>query len=335
MVTKTIYTDPYMVVVDIGAVNPTEAWLQETTYLIDQAGSTTAMIAQTDQPTMGVSLQPVPFTPVNAQVSPAAQPTTTSSAATPEPAKPNTSRTVIALVAVGVILGVVVMSVSLYLLRRRALKQRLQAQSGSPSGNFAASASSTSSNSLDNLFDDFKTSQGVGKALFEEESMPSWETFLEEVKRGYRDSDGNHIPPGEGSGPMLDASSGLEDMAELKAKYEQLLAHHQSTSATGGLVTIKAHTSKTRQAGKEPGVFVQPTSILKRPGHPAGKGARLTDAVQGILGVEEKEGMQNFVERKAAGMKKKVTFGKAEIREFGRTPLPSIAGSTLGRNNIG
>lgn len=334
MVTKTIYTDPYMVVVDIGVVNPTEAWLQETTYLIDQAGSTTAMIAQTDQPTMGVSLQPVPFTPVNALVSPVAEPTATPSASTAEPATSNNSRTVIALVAVGVILGVVVMSATLYLLRRRASKQRLQAQGSSLSADSAASDPSTSSNSLDKFFDDFKISQGVGKALFEEESLPSWETFLEEVERGYRDSDGNHVPSGEGSESMLDTSSGPENVAELKAKYEQLLAHHRSTSATGGLVTIKVPASRTRQAGKELGAGVQPTSILKRPGHPAGKGVRVTEGVQELLGVEEKEGMQDYVERKAAGIKKKVTFGKAEIREFGRTPLPSIAGSTLGRDNI-
>jgi len=52
------------------------------------------------------------------------------------------------------------------------------------------------------------------------------------------------------------------------------------------------------------------------------------DAVQGMLGIEDgKEVKVGFDESK------KVTFGKAEIREFRRTPLPSSAGSMLSRNN--
>lgn len=44
-----------MVVIDIGgAAAATAEWLEETTYLIDASGHTTAMYAQTDEPTLGV-----------------------------------------------------------------------------------------------------------------------------------------------------------------------------------------------------------------------------------------------------------------------------------------
>lgn len=62
MVTKTIYSDSQIVVVDIGSVPATASWLEQTTYLIDQSGYTTAVLAQTNQPTSGVTLAPVPYT---------------------------------------------------------------------------------------------------------------------------------------------------------------------------------------------------------------------------------------------------------------------------------
>lgn len=62
MVTSTIYTNSQIVVVDIGSVPATAPWLEQTTYLIDQSGHTTAVLAQTDAPTSGVTLNPVPYT---------------------------------------------------------------------------------------------------------------------------------------------------------------------------------------------------------------------------------------------------------------------------------
>ena len=50
-----------MVVVDIGATPLSAPWLAQTTYLIDQSGRTTAVLAQTDQPTAGVALSPVSY----------------------------------------------------------------------------------------------------------------------------------------------------------------------------------------------------------------------------------------------------------------------------------
>lgn len=62
MVTSTIYSNSQIVVIDIGSVPATVPWLEQTTYLIDQSGHTTAVLAQTDQPTGGVILSPVPYT---------------------------------------------------------------------------------------------------------------------------------------------------------------------------------------------------------------------------------------------------------------------------------
>jgi len=339
MVTKTIYTDQYQVVIDIGAVPPTEEWLQETTYLIDNSGHTTAMIAQTDQPTNGVSLQPVPFTPANAQVSLVASPTRTPRLApTASHVKSGNSDTIIALAAVGVILGVVTLAATLYLLRRRALRQRLRAQGGPLfSEDFATSGSSTSSNSIEKFFDKFKTSPGVKTALpTEEEAMPSWEAFLEEVERKNGNFDRNKTSSSEGIGSRINSTGRRENVAELKEIYKRLLDRHRGIRANvgagantwGALPATKVPASTQRETEGKFGAVAQPISILKRPGGSARKGLRLMDAVQGMLGIEDgKEVKVGFDESK------KVTFGKAEIREFGRTPLPSSAGSMLSRNN--
>jgi len=317
MVTKTIYTDLYQVVVDIGAVPPTEEWLQETTYLIDKSGHTTAILAQTDQPTAGVSLQPIPFTPARAQVSLAASPTTTPSPApTASHLKSGNSNTIIALAAAGVVLGVVIMAVTLYFLRRRALRQRHRAR-GSPqlSEDSAASGSSTSSNGIEKFFDQFKTSRRLNLALPTKEAMPTRGAFQE----------ASRIASGEGF---------ETDTAEIKERYDQLPDVHRNIRASAGfgantwgaLPATKIPVSTTRMTGEETGAVAQPTSILKRP---ARKGPRLIDAVQGMPGIEDgKESKIDLTEPK-----KKVTFGNAEIREFGKTPLPSSAGSILSRDN--
>ena len=51
-----------MVVVTIESIPESAPWLGQTTYLIDPMGHTTAILAQTDQPTAGVTLAPVPYT---------------------------------------------------------------------------------------------------------------------------------------------------------------------------------------------------------------------------------------------------------------------------------
>lgn len=329
MVTKTVYTDLYQVVIDIGAVPPTEEWLQETTYLIDRLGHTTAILAQTDQPTQGVSLQPLPFTPAGAQVSLGAPPTTTPGLApTASHLNSGNSDTVIGLAAVGVVFGVVIMAATLYLLRRRALRQRRRAHGSLLfSEDSAGSGSSTSSNRVEKFFDEFKTSRGEKPALTTEEVMPSGDG-IPEVEREHENLDATSISSGEGFG---------SDSAKFKQGHDQLPDRHRSISAHVGfaantweaLPAIKVSLSTTRQTGEKMGAVAQPTSILKRP---ARKGLRLMDAVQGMLGIEDGSRMA-APEPKTGAVKKTVTFGNAEIREFGRTPLPSSAGSILSRDN--
>ena len=68
MVTKATRPGTFVVVVDIGTVPSSQEWLRKATYLFDTSGRIDAVIAQTDQPNTGVTLQPVPFMPANAQI---------------------------------------------------------------------------------------------------------------------------------------------------------------------------------------------------------------------------------------------------------------------------
>lgn len=148
MPTRTIYTDSFMVVIDIGEPPTLSPWLEETTYLIDSSGHTTAMVAQTDQPTAGVALQPVPFTPVNQQaliktsgtkrttglptvtsppqITPAATlgaaPTSTNAHSNHSP-----STAVLAGVGAAAVVGLIITAVVIWLVRRRKQRNRLYA----------------------------------------------------------------------------------------------------------------------------------------------------------------------------------------------------------------
>lgn len=132
-----------MVVIDIGAPPTLSPWLEETTYLIDNLGHTTAMVAQTDQPTAGVALQPVPFTAANEQAllktsatqQTAGLPTATTIphitpaptlAPTSSPARHSPSAIVFAGAGVGAAVGLVIMAVVIYLLRRRSKRNHLR-----------------------------------------------------------------------------------------------------------------------------------------------------------------------------------------------------------------
>ena len=61
-VVSTIYSDSRTVVVDTGSTPISAPWLARTTYLLNRWGRTTAVLAQTDQPTASVTLEPVPYT---------------------------------------------------------------------------------------------------------------------------------------------------------------------------------------------------------------------------------------------------------------------------------
>ena len=57
-----VYSDPQVVVVSLESVPDSAPWLGQTIYLIGPMGHTTAFLAQTDQPTVGVTFVPVPST---------------------------------------------------------------------------------------------------------------------------------------------------------------------------------------------------------------------------------------------------------------------------------
>ena len=57
-----LYSDSQMVVVNLESIPDSAPWLGQTIYLIGPMGHTTAFLAQTDQPTIGVTLAPVPYT---------------------------------------------------------------------------------------------------------------------------------------------------------------------------------------------------------------------------------------------------------------------------------
>ena len=61
-VVSTIYSGSRTVVVDTGSTPISAPWLARTTYFLNRWGRTTAVLAQTDQPTASVTLNPVPYT---------------------------------------------------------------------------------------------------------------------------------------------------------------------------------------------------------------------------------------------------------------------------------
>ena len=133
MSTTTIYSDAYVVIVDHPRGIQTAPWLDEVTYLIDANGQTTAVLEQTEKPTSGVSLEPIPFTPVQAAViksattsSPSAggstlDPSTVSSSPGPASLSPTLR---IALAILGAVLILILAGVTWYLLRRRNINAR-------------------------------------------------------------------------------------------------------------------------------------------------------------------------------------------------------------------
>lgn len=174
--------------------------------------------------------------------------------------------------------------------------------------------------------------------------LPTWEDFLEEAKREYGQFDESENSSSEGFHPSSESTGGRQSTAGLRERYVRLIAHRSNTRPNAGpgpdtwdrLPAIEEPASTTRQT-KKVGYFdrgilravAQPTSILKHSGASARKEMSLMDAVQRKLGVEDGKPKWEDVETKPAAFnnKKTVRFGIAEIREFGRTPLPSNAGS--------
>ena len=361
MVTQTIYTDAYMVVIDIGAVAPTAEWLEETTYLIDSAGHTTAMIAQTDQPTAGVTLQPVPYTPAQALLpnnvpSSTTPPAGTASATSPTAINPTATSTTsthkrdsgmtYTLVGVGAMLGVLVAAVTVWLLRRRSKRKRF-----SVSGqNIGSTDSSSSLNSLEKLVEGTRRTWGGFSQETNREEMPSWEDFLKEVENIYERFDNTTIlSSSKGSDSRSDGSR--PTVSELQEKYDELwrTKHSPPTkresnssnavigSSTSNLPALPKQTLREKSELTErkmtPTQAIGPVSILRWPARKS-----LIGAVHSIISntnadAAEADERPNPSQKQGRKVKKGVRFGNNEIREFGATPLPSRTNSMISRES--
>ena len=352
MVTQTIYTDAFMVVIDIGAVPPTAEWLEETTYLIDSAGHTTAMIAQTDQPTAGVTLQPVPYTPAQALLtnnvpSPTTPPARAASATGPIAINPTATSTAsthkrdssmtYALVGVGAMLGVLVAAVTVYLLRRRNKRKRFSVFGQ----NTGSTDSSSSLNSLEKLVEGTKGSQGVISRESNQEEMPSWEDFLKEVENIYERFDNTTVlSSSKGSDSRSDGSR--PTMSELQEKYDELwrTKHSPPTQRdppTSNLPPLPKQTVRERSELTErkmtPTQTIGPVSILRWPARTGFIGAVHSIISNSNADAAEADEGSNPGQKQERKVKKGVRFGENEIREFGATPLPSRTNSMLSRES--
>lgn len=359
MVTQTIYTDAYMVVIDIGAVPPTAEWLEETTYLIDSAGHTTAMIAQTDQPTDGVTLQPVPYKPAQALLSnnvpsittPPAGPASATSPTAINPTATSTTSThkressmTYILVGVGVMLGIFVAAVTVYLLRRRRKRKSF----GAFGQKVGSTDSSSSLNSLEKLVEGTRMTQDGFPRESDWEKMPSWEDFLKEVEGIYERFDNTTIlSSSKGSDSRSDGSR--PTLSELQEKYNELWRNKRSPpmeqnsnsssamvgSPTSNLPPLPKQTlrekSELTARKMTPRQTIGPVPILK---WPARKG--FIGAVHSIIShtndnaAEADEGSHPG-QKQGPKVKKGVRFGDNEIREFGATPVPSRTNSMISR----
>ncbi|CAF9903839.1 MAG: hypothetical protein ALECFALPRED_003004 [Alectoria fallacina] len=293
MVTSTIYSDSQTVVIDVGSVPATAPWLEQTTYLIDQSGYTTAVLAQTDQPTPGVTLAPVPYpaTPTTTA------PTPTSVTLTPVPYTTTPTTTVLTLTLVtgrtpmpavtvaGTVIGVVA-GIALTLALVCYLRQRIR------------------SNRLRSKFL-LHTSQAAAQAWPPAGRDPSWEEFLKETEEYAERFDESTVLSSEGNG------SGLGDES-YQGGYRRTYVASAVRCSPSTIAPAQAHLG-------------QPTSILKRPAP-----LKIANMAQGTFETEDEQDNRDVpATRKLALAKKGVRFGIDQIREFGRTPFGSTAGSVV------
>ncbi|CAD6564470.1 MAG: hypothetical protein ASARMPRED_004428 [Alectoria sarmentosa] len=293
MVTSTIYSDSQTVVVDIGSVPATAPWLEQTTYLIDQSGYTTAVLAQTDQPTLGVTLAPVPYPTTPTTTAPTATGVTLTpvpSATTPTTTLPTltlvTGRTpmpavTVAGTVIGVVAGIAFALTLVYYFRQRIRSNRLR------------------SNIL------LHTSQAAAQAWPPAGRVPSWEEFLKETEEYSERFDESTVLSSEGN------DSGLGD--------ENCQGGYRPTYVASA---VRCSPSSTAPAQVHLG---QPTSILKRPAPP-----KTANMAQGTFETKDEQDYRDVpATSKLALAKKGVRFGADQIREFGRTPFGSTAGSVV------
>lgn len=319
MPTKTIYTDSFMVVIDIGAAPATEPWLEETTYLIDSSGYTTSMVAQTDRPTAGVALHPVPFTPANQQAlknpsvtkkatvlpsgttSPGITlaPTATSTNPTPKKSPPTI---LLAGAAIGAVVGLIIMAFVAYLLRRRSRRRnsrRIQKELRSLEEE--KTGSPHSSDSMDTLVDESRTAQPASST---EETPPRLKS-LQELEKEYK---------------IFNSMNDRDREALKYGRYDR--TRHEDHAKSDSSTTLAAspptrHSPPFKQTSREAmdptdrstaaAQLAQPASILKRPAHEG-----IGDAALGALDGEHTQAYPpKFMVTRGGRAKKGVRWGES------------------------
>lgn len=322
MVTSTIYSDAETVIVDIGTVPATAPWLKQTTYLLDPAGHTTAVLAQTNRPTSGVTLAPVPYTaPTPTSTSllstassasrsgrvvttsqPSPTPTESVTAPSPTAVKSRTPRVAVPVTAavVGVLVAIAIAVAVLYL-RGRTRRKRLQKKSRR------------------------QTSPTSARAWPPADRTPSWEDFVKETFEYCANFDESFMSSSEDNGSRLGLRSSRSghrpSTPEMRRQYELLQLNDQQSSHLRRYSSDTYVESPARQvpSTRAPARahLGQPTSILKRPASRRvanmGEGAFEDGDEQGPRGVPANSNM--------ARAKKCVRFGVNQIREFGMSPF--------------
>ncbi|KAK4697338.1 hypothetical protein P7C71_g716, partial [Lecanoromycetidae sp. Uapishka_2] len=330
MPTRTIYTDAYMVVIDIGTPPSLSPWLEETTYLMDGSGHTTAIVAQTDQPTAGVILQPIPFTPANQQ---ALQKTSATERTTGLPtvtAPPHTTpiptivaaakstddsitTNLIAKAGAGAAVGLLVTAVLIYLLRRRSQRKRRRIASNLEDDHAWEDEKAGSRY----LFDSWDTLGMAQSARLEEKSerehhgLKSMEEVAQEYKvfnsmtdrdRGALREENEH----EGTPRLEDAESGSSiTLAGSPGTSLQKETSGQVRDFTDqGMIQVRAG-----QQPAQPAQPARPAPILKRPA----RGIR--EAAQGKFENEQAQAVSpKFVNTAAKRVKRGVRWVEEKPR---------------------
>ncbi|KAL9135598.1 MAG: hypothetical protein Q9175_003215 [Cornicularia normoerica] len=346
MGTSTIYSNSQLVVIDIGSVAATAPWLGQTTYLIDKSGHTTAVLAQTDQPTQGVTLKPVPYTTQvqtalpsttagdlpsgwtgNAKevcgagnrqsvysnatlttIQPAAVRTSRPTTTAPSIAQSPTGATSRTPIAVTVAAAVIGVLAGIAIVVALVYYLRRRIRSTRPR-----------TKSL------LQTSQDTAHSWPPADQVPSWEVFVRATEEYYTrfGECATHFSEGKGLGLGLGRNQAVSrpSIPELREKYERLQLNTQGTAQAR---SKSSNTYARLPAGYSPPTKApvqahlgQPTSILKRPAP-----TEIANMAHGMLETEDERGARGIsATRKLALAKKGVRFGVNQIREFGRSPF--------------
>ena len=312
-VASTIYSGSRTVVVDIGSTPISAPWLARTTYLLNKGGRATAVLAQTDQPTASVMLEPVPYTTQahTALPSPTAStdllaPTSEATMAAPKTAPSSTTLTLRpqvpagTIAAIGAVTGIAILIALLFYFRWRIKRYRLRPK------------------------DQMQTLRTTPRTWPLAYGVPSWEKLAKDAEKYYAGFYKSTMTSVEenGSGLCLESMQigDRRSITELRERYERLLQRSQQSSDTGW-ESSDTHTTSPAiylppqkaitRAQSDP-----PASILKRP--------PLTETTTTPASKMKNEDEQGSQAVPAPGfpaiVKKGVRFGVNQIREFGLSP---------------